>query len=420
MISFAPEDDQQIAMDLSRKFAAEAIRPHLRAWEQAGAVAPEGQAAFDALGLCALDLPESPAFGNADEAARRMTTLCLVHEELAFGDAGAAVALWAPHGATHAVAELADREQWDRLLPPLVHGPADSAGPLRGAVAYSERVPTGLFAGFSTLAVPQRNGYALSGRKSFVVNAGLADLTLVFAQINPDAGWDGFGVFAVTGRPGRREGMRVGERHGLLGLDTVTVGELIFEECFVPEEDRLRGGGAIGAAVQRYLARVQLVGAARQVGLSRAAYEYALSYTQDRRAFGKPVAHFQAIAFTLADMLMDVEAARWLLWRAAAVVDRGPLDRAACSLCAQAAAHANEAAWRTADNAVQLLGGAGYIQDFPVEKWLRDTRVLSLLSGADPLHHEFIAEAELGIPPTSLAGGLSYGLPGAALQAVLS
>lgn len=127
----------------------------------------------------------------------------------------------------------------------------------------------------------------------------------------------------------------------------------------------------------------------------RAAYEYALDYTQERRAFGKPVAHFQAIAFTLADMLMDVESARWMVWRAAAMLEQGQPDPA---LCAQAAAHANEAAFRVADNCVQLLGGAGYMQDFPAEKWLRDTKALALLYGTDALHGEVIAAAELQHP----------------------
>jgi alkylation response protein AidB-like acyl-CoA dehydrogenase len=129
------------------------------------------------------------------------------------------------------------------------------------------------------------------------------------------------------------------------------------------------------------------------VGLARAAYEFALGYTQERRAFGKPVAHFQSVAFTLADMLMDVDAARWMLWRAAAGVDRGKPDLAAI---AAAGVHANEAAWRVADSGVQLLGGAGYVQDYPVEKWLRDTKALALCAPPDALLQQWQARAELG------------------------
>jgi alkylation response protein AidB-like acyl-CoA dehydrogenase len=147
-------------------------------------------------------------------------------------------------------------------------------------------------------------------------------------------------------------------------------------------------------------ARMQLATAARQVGLARASYEYALQYTQERVAFGKPVAHFQAVSFTLADMHMDVESARWMVWRAAAELDRGGAD--AVLSVAKAAVHANDAAWRVADHGVQLLGGAGFIQDYPVEKWMRDTKALAMLGGTDQLSQLVIAGLDDGIPTSAI------------------
>jgi alkylation response protein AidB-like acyl-CoA dehydrogenase len=187
---------------------------------------------------------------------------------------------------------------------------------------------------------------------------------------------------------------------------------LTFDGVFVPEANRLRGrGGAFVPSLGRLFARAALATAARQVGLARAAYEYALAYTQERHAFGKPVAHFQSIAFTLADMLMDVESARPMVWRAAVELDAG---REAPALVAKAAAHANEAAWRVADNAVQLLGGAGYIQDYPVEKWLRDTKALALFAPPDQLQQLAVAASLLGPVAASDA------LPSSAIQPIFT
>jgi acyl-CoA dehydrogenase len=162
-----------------------------------------------------------------------------------------------------------------------------------------------------------------------------------------------------------------------------------FEGCVVKERlSRIENA-------PRLFGRMVLTCAARQVGLARAAYEYALAYTQERQAFGKPVAHFQAIAFTLAEMHMDVEAARWMVWRAA---PQSGGEKGALREIAMAGAHANEAAWRVADNAVQLLGGAGFVQDYPVEKWLRDTKALALTAPTEQLSQLQVASVELGHP----------------------
>jgi acyl-CoA dehydrogenase len=152
--------------------------------------------------------------------------------------------------------------------------------------------------------------------------------------------------------------------------------------------------------VRRFFARAQLATAARQVGLARASYETALAYTQDRLAFGKPVAHFQAVSFNLAEMHIDVEAARWMVWKAASELDGGAPT--ALESVAKAAVQANEAAWRVADDGVQLLGGAGFIQDFPVEKWLRDTKALAMIGGTDELAQLAIAGLGNGLPENGI------------------
>ncbi|HEX6836681.1 MAG TPA: acyl-CoA dehydrogenase family protein, partial [Polyangia bacterium] len=323
MISFGLEEDQQIIQETVRKFAAEELRPKMRAFEKSG-VPDILRKKFDDTGL-----------GLEDVA---LTTAVLVHEELAYGDPGAAVALSAPYDGNRALVALADDAQRARL-----------AGKPT-AVAWSERKAP--LDGFATVAKRVDGGWALTGKKAFVVGAAAAELHLVFAQLEGTEGWEGIGAFVVERG---NAGLRVGDKHALLGLEAVAAHELVLEGCKVADGNRLLGGAELGKRIEQMFARAMVLNAARQVGLARASYEFALEYTQERKAFGKPVAHFQSIAFTLADMAMDVDAARWMVWRAATQLDKGDASAVAAAL-----AHANEAAWRVADNGVQLLGGAGF------------------------------------------------------------
>jgi alkylation response protein AidB-like acyl-CoA dehydrogenase len=377
MISFALTDEQQLVVETARKLAVEELRPRARAFEKAGDVSEALRRKVHELGLAFVDVPE-----DAGGLGQGALTAALVHEELACGDPGAAVAAWSPGFAGAALVELATPEQRARLLAPFV---APGGALRRAAVAWSE--PGGPVEGFATRARRAGDGWILDGRKAFVIHAGVAELTVVFAQVDDRAGWEGAGAFAVEGPlPSAR-------RAAWLGLETVIAGDLILDGVRVPDGNRLAFDVA---RARRFFARAQLATAARQVGLARAAYETALAYTQDRKAFGKSVAHFQAVSFNLAEMHMDVEAARWMVWKAAAALDAG--EPAALSAVAQAAITANEAAWRVADDAVQLHGGAGFIQDFPVEKWLRDTAALALVGGTDQLAQLTVAGVGAGLP----------------------
>jgi acyl-CoA dehydrogenase len=394
MITFALTEDQEIIRDTARRLAAEDIRPRLRELER-GADGSALARRLHGLGVSLIDVPE--ALGGAGLGA---LTAVLVHEELAWGDPGAAVALFAPHLVPAALLELAAPEQAARFLAPY------AAGVRRGAVAWSERGSDVPAAGFAMTATPEGDGFVLEGQKAFVINGGIADDTIVFAQLDRGAGWDGVGAFVVRAD---NPGLRAGPRAQWVGLETVHAGELVLERCRVSAEDRL--ARVERASIRRFFARASLMTAARQVGLARAAYETALAYAQDRQAFGKPIAHFQAVAFNLADMCMDVESARWMVWQAAWELDRGGGD--ALAAVAKAAVHDGDVAWRVADDAVQLHGGAGYIQDFPVEKWLRDTRALAFVGGTDEL-------ARLGVAAAVLGHDLGAGLPEHHIQPVVT
>lgn len=391
MISFQLDEDQRLLQETTRAFARDRVRPRLRELEKAGEISSDLQREFTELGLAFIDMPES--LGGAGQS---QVSAAVVHEELAWGDAGAAVALFSTQPLAAALLELADDAQQRRFLSAL--GKPGAVG----AVAFSE---TGVADGPLFLTRARRDGesYLVNGKKSLVLFGGQATQTLIFASLqggNEDEredatradGWDGVGVFLAEGELGAT-------RQRTLGLQTASIAELRFEDLRVPAANRLLGRGNLTAALQRFWARYALITAARQVGLARAAYEHALQYAEDRVAFGKPIAHFEAVAFFLAEMHMDVESARWLVWRAAHALDCGtPSTEDAIAYCAKAAVHASEAAWRAADQAVQILGGAGYMKDHPVEKWMRDTKMLALFAAPSEGHAETIAARELGLP----------------------
>jgi alkylation response protein AidB-like acyl-CoA dehydrogenase len=391
MIRFSVTEDQELVRETVRKFAAEAIRPRLRACEREG-VPGELRDRFHALGLSLADVPETCGGLGLDQL-----TACLIHEELAFGDPGAAVALWGPHFLPAAALELGTPEQAARILSPFA-----TSGRRRGAGAWSDP-GKGAEAGFATRARPDGAGWIIGGEKLHVVNGDGADAMVVFAQVDDD-GWDGAGAFLVE------SGAVAGAREAWLGLETVPAAPVSFRGV---RAERLGGGAEVVPAMRRMFARMSLMTAARQVGLARASYELALAFTQDRVAFGKPVAHFQAVAFTLAEMHMDVESARWMVWRAAVAFDGGAAG--AVEAVAAALDHANDAAWRVADNAVQLLGGAGFIQDHPVEKWMRDTKALALMAQTSEGARLSIAAAAAGQP-----GAFGPGLPSPWIQPVVT
>jgi len=387
MISFEPTEDQKLIAGTVADFAKSSLTPRAREFEKAQAVASETRRAAHEMGLSMAAVPE--AFGGQGLG---LSTAVMVNEELAYGDPAAPFGLPGFGSYLLAVQELATDEQAKALLAPF----ADPAGyDTFGAVAWSERKPNRQRAGFATTAKAVPGGFELTGAKAFVGNADLAKSILVFAQVDTEAGWNGLGAFVVAkGNPG----LRITGRHKTLGLDCGHFGELSLESAKVAASDRLEGRGDFANACIRFFAKYSLIVAARQVGLARQAFDVAREYCDIRKAFGKPIGHFQAVAFTLADRHMDAESARELVRRAAWAWDAGK-DPSQCLLfTAQAVAHAHQVAMRCADDAVQLHGGAGFMRDVIVEKLMRDAKQMALAGATAEQMDQLAAAVELGIP----------------------
>lgn len=387
MISFEPTEDQKLITGTVSDFAKASLAPRAREFEKAQAVGSDTRQAVHEMGLALAAVPE--ALGGQGLG---LLTAVMINEELAYGDPAAPFGLPGFGPFVLAAQELGSDEQALALLAPL----ADPAGKDSfGAVAWSERKPNRERAGFVTSAKKVSGGWELTGAKAFVGNADLAQSLIVFAQVDAAAGWSGIGAFVVKKD---NPGLKVSGRHKTLGLDCGHFGELVLESAKVGDADRLEGRGDFVAACTRFFAKYSLIVAARQVGLARLAFDVSREYCDIRKAFGKPIGHFQAIAFTLADRHMDAESARELVRRAAWAWDSGKEAGQCLLYTAQAVAHAHQVAMRCADDAVQLHGGAGFMRDVIVEKLMRDAKQMALAGATAEQMDQLAAAVELGIP----------------------
>jgi alkylation response protein AidB-like acyl-CoA dehydrogenase len=394
MISFGPSEDQQLMQAGVAEFA-KTLRARMREIERARAVPDDLRKRAHELGLGMVALPE-----DVGGAGLGMLTAVLLEEEVANGDPAAGFGFGGPGAFGWAVAELGTAEQAKALLAPFA---AADGWSRFGAVAWGEKKASAHRPGLVTTATTRGDGWVLAGEKAYVVNAERAETFVVFAQVAAERGWRGTCAFVV---PKASAGLCVLERETSLGLDAASFGGVALEGVEVDSKSRLGGDGdAYEAALLRFFAKNALIVAARCVGLARTAFDVARDYCAERRAFGKPIGHFQAVAFTLADRAMDVDAARALVWRAAHAWDslaairseaRAAAEKDALLATARAVAFAGEAAMRCGDDAVQLHGGAGFMRDYPVEKLMRDAKQLQLCAMTAEQMDQLAASIELG------------------------
>jgi len=359
MYGFEPTEEQQMLVDTIQKFAAKDLRQAAHeADEQGGFPADVVRRGWE-LGVLQASIPE--AYGGFGE--RSAVTGVLALEELAYGDPAGALAILAP--ATYAVPVLlaGTEEQKKALLPPVIEGDWKPY-----TAAFLE--PDFDFdpGEMRTVAERVNGGYVLKGAKTMVPFADGADGMLVYAACEGRTQ-----AFVVSPKA---EGVVIDGREKHLGLGAVPLFGVRFEDVRLAREARL--GGADGHDPAPLLAAAGTAAAAVAVGLSRAAYEYALRYAKEREVFGTPIAQKQSIAFMLAEMAIEIEAIRLLVWEAAWMADVGKDASKAAYL---AHTGAGDMAMRVTDGAVQILGGHGYIREHPVERWYRTGRGVPLFAG---------------------------------------
>jgi alkylation response protein AidB-like acyl-CoA dehydrogenase len=357
MIDFAIGDELELVRKTARDFAADHLRPALREHESARAIGETTRVAFEAIGFAALEWPETLGGSELGALAR-----CVVSEELAAGDAGAALALDPLGPALYPLLELGGIEALRDLGAPLLKSPGS-----RALLVWNGN-------GARTPLECSRD--TATGRLAWVP-ADRVDLLIVL---------DERGAFAVT------EGIELTPVRGA-GLRAAGASELNLDSVPVHAEWKDDAGAA------RALARARLYVAGLLVGVMRESAEYARQYALDRVAFGKPIAHHQALAFLIADIASAVDCARLLMWDAAWRLES---NEDALEACATAFVEATEQAMFVTPNGVQILGGHGFMQDYPVEKFMREARTLSLLLGGVNAARE-AAGQELAATPDRVA-----------------
>ncbi len=352
MLDFQPDDEQQMLAATVERFARERLREAFRNAEEERTVPPDlVQAGWD-LGLLASSLPESVGGLGAHSAL----TGAIAAEQFAWGDLALALSILLPGAVALPIMLCGTPEQQAHYLP-LFSGPT----PPRVSVAITEPRIDFDARRLATTATPEPGGYRLQGTKTMAPLADSAELFLVYAA---EAGQTQ--TYLV---PAGADGLTVAGRSRFMGLQALPTSLVVLDDCRVGIEQKL--GGAAGCDFDRLLNHSRVALGAAAVGLARAGYEYARDYARQRVQFGEPIARRQAIAFMLAEMAMDVEEARLLVWEAAWLLDQG---RDASRAAALMKHYVDQMVLRVADEAVQTLGGYGYIREFPVELWLRNAR----------------------------------------------
>lgn len=348
MIDFEPTEEQQLIVETVRQFAESEIRPLARAANEAGKLPDALLSQAHELGLVANAIDES--FGGGGE--RSAITGVLVAEELAWGDLSIALAILSPSLTAFPVQDHGSDAQKQDLLPGLTGGQF-----VPGALAVVEpRFDSDPFRP-STTARRDADDWVIDGAKCFVpwIDGGATVLVSAAAH-------DGAGIFVV---PRNAKGLTA-ESEQNMGIDALPTAELSFEAVRIPSSARVEGADLVGLV---HRGRVGL--AAMAVGVARAAFEISRDYAKEREAFGSPIATKQAIAFKLADMAIEIDGARLLIWEAAWLFDQGRDATRAATLAYQ---QASKVALDVADAAVQVLGGHGYIRDYLPEMHLRNAR----------------------------------------------
>ncbi|MFD9483529.1 acyl-CoA dehydrogenase family protein [Streptomyces sp. NPDC059991] len=374
-------EEQAAVRRLAEDFTAREVTPYAVAWDRAENVDRSIVKKLGALGFLGLTIPEEYGGSGGDHLA-----YCLVTEELGRGDSSVRGIVSVSLGlVAKTLAHWGSEEQKRAWLPRLASGEA------LGCFGLTEP-GTGSDAGnLATRAVRDGGDYVINGSKMFITNGTWADVVLLFARTNDTPGHRGVSAFLV---PADTPGLSRRPIHGKLGLRGQATAEVVLQDVRVPADALLGPEGKGFSIAMSALAKGRMSVAAGCVGIARAALDAAVAYAGQREQFGRTIAHHQLVQELISDISVDVDAARLLTWRVADLIDRGEEFATAAS---KAKLFASEAAVRAAGNALQVYGGYGYIDEYPVGKLLRDARVMTLYEGTSQIQKLIIGRAETGV-----------------------
>jgi len=361
--------------EMVRDFARSEIAPHVREWDEKAACPPEVFKKLGELGLLGILIPEE--FGGTGLTYRHYAAIL---EELGAVEGGIGLTVAAHNSlCTNHVYQYGSEEVRREWLPRL------AGGEILGAWALTEPEAGSDAGGTKTTAVKSDGGWVLNGTKNFITHASVGGVAVVMARTKPGSDHHGISAFLV---PLKADGVSVGKHEDKVGMRVSDTASLVFEDCRVGPEALLgkEGEGFIQAMEILDGGRISI--AALAIGIGRGALDAAVSYSKERRQFGKPIAAFQGIQFMIADMSTELAAARLLTEQSAADKDAG---RKTTLISSQAKLYASEVAVRLGEKAVQILGGYGYCKDYPVEKFWRDAKLCTIGEGTSEIQRLVIA-----------------------------
>jgi len=379
VIEFSLTEEQRALQEMAHQFALKEMRPNAARYDKGDAFPEEVMGkAFEA-GFLTCNIPSEYGGGGLGDL-----DLAIISEELAWGCAGMFTSMMACSLALTPIILFGTDEQKKKFFTPFTKKMNFAAFCLTEREAGSDAGAT------KTRALRDGNHYVINGSKCFITNGGVSSLYVVFALTEPGKGIRGVSAIVV---PREAPGLVIGKEEDKLGHRASNTTEIFFEDVRVPVDNLLAKEGMGFIVAMKTLDKTRASVGAAGVGLARAALEHAVEYSKTRLQFGKPIALFQNTAFKIAQMAMEVNAARHLVWHAAWLMDQGkPCGKES----AMAKCFGSDVAMRTAVEALQILGGYGYMKDYPLEKLMRDAKLLQIYEGTNEIQRLVISREVIG------------------------
>jgi alkylation response protein AidB-like acyl-CoA dehydrogenase len=371
------DEQHEMIRDALRAFSQERLAPNAARWDKEHHFPKEELKELAALGAFGVAVPEELGGAGLD-----YVSLALVLEEIAAGDGGTSTVISVNNCPVCSIVMMyANEQQKQQWLRPLAQGE------MLGAFALTEPHTGSDAAALRTTATLDGNEYVINGTKQFITSGKHADVAIVFAVTDKAAGKKGISAFWV---PTKTPGYIVAGIEHKMGQHSSDTAQILFENCRVPAENMIGEPGQGYKIALSGLEGGRIGIASQSVGMARSAFEAALKYARERESFGKPIFEHQSVQFKLSEMAMQLEAARQLIWHAAALKDAG---QPCLKEAAMAKLFASEMAERVCSDAIQIHGGYGYTADFPVERIYRDVRVCQIYEGTSDIQKLLIARA---------------------------
>lgn len=370
------ESESEMFKEAAVKLARKVIQPRAEEIDAAGEIPIDLIQTFAKQGFLSILIPEEYGGSNGDTV-----TFCSVIEEIAKVCGSSSLFVLAQGEGTMPILIAGTPSQRERYLT------AISEKNRLATLALTESESVWDAKEIRTQAGKQGTDYILNGRKCFVANGGIADVFVVFATTGPEPGEEGISAFLVD-----REmpGLRLGQREEKIGMRGLTTTSVILEDCRVPQENRLGEEGKAWRIAKGTLRISRVALGALAVGIAKGAFDFTQRYAMERVQFGQPIASFQAIQFMIADMATQIEAARALVYQTAAEMTAGSEEIEKRSAVAKS--FASDVAMRVTTDAVQILGGYGYMKDYPVERMMRDAKVTQIYGEPNQIERIMIAQ----------------------------